>query len=372
MPRRILIVSPIPSHPQDQGNSARIFALGRALQTAGLEVHLLYWPMEGLAPGQHRAMARCWDGFHTLAPTPRDMRPTGAGFYRIDDWYDPAVSELARALQRRWRFSAVIANYVWFGAVLDAFGRDVVKILDTHDVFANRDRRMIEAGLKPEWFYTRPAEEARGLARADIVLAIQDEEAETLRGLGHRDVRALGHIAAPRTRLPRGGAGLTAGYLASGNPLNVGSFNRLHAHLAKAALPDDMTFLVAGTICPRLPPLDAPFRAIGPVDHVESFYEQVDLVVNPMTGGTGLKIKSVEAVCEGLPLLATADAMLGLPAEHRFHRFATPEALADRLAAGLDAATLASLAAASRRCAALYSVSVREALRELVRAIGAA
>jgi anthranilate/para-aminobenzoate synthase component II len=39
--RRILIVSPIPSHPQDQGNSVRIFTLGRLLQSAGAEVHML-------------------------------------------------------------------------------------------------------------------------------------------------------------------------------------------------------------------------------------------------------------------------------------------------------------------------------------------
>ena len=44
---RVLIVSPIPSHPQEQGNSARIFALGKLLQSAGFIVHFLYYTLEG-------------------------------------------------------------------------------------------------------------------------------------------------------------------------------------------------------------------------------------------------------------------------------------------------------------------------------------
>ena len=56
MAQRILIVSPTPTHPQDQGNSARIHDLGRALQRAGYLVHLLYYQMEGLTESQARAM----------------------------------------------------------------------------------------------------------------------------------------------------------------------------------------------------------------------------------------------------------------------------------------------------------------------------
>ncbi len=366
---RVLIASPVPSHPQDQGNSARIHAFGRILQSAGIIVHFLYHTTEGLTPEQRAAMAACWDHFHAVPCAPRAIAPGADGAYALDDWWDPAIATAARELHGHWRFSAVIANYVWLSAVLEAFGDDVVKVLDTHDVFGGRADRFRAAGLGPAWFSTTPAEEARGLARADIVLAIQDEEAEHFRRLGHRDVRIVGHLppAAKRRPRPVAASGITAGYLASGNPINVNSFERLRGRLGRAG-PPGMTLMVAGAICTKLPVHPEPFAAIGGVDDVAAFYDAVDLVINPMTFGTGLKIKSVEAVFQGLPLMATAAAMTGLPARHPGHRFTSVEDLADGLAAvGTD--DLADLAQASRVCRAEYSAGVRAAFRELIAAI---
>jgi glycosyltransferase involved in cell wall biosynthesis len=58
---------------------------------------------------------------------------------------------------------------------------------------------------------------------------------------------------------------------------------------------------------------------LGPVPDAEDFYRAVECVLNPMAGGTGLKIKTVEALAAGLPVLGTRDAFAGLPAEHPGH-----------------------------------------------------
>ena len=78
------------------------------------------------------------------------MGPAVGDTHRLDDWWEPSVGDVAVQLHRRWRFRAVIANYVWFSSVLDAFDGDVLKVLDTHDVFGGRAERFREAGLKPE------------------------------------------------------------------------------------------------------------------------------------------------------------------------------------------------------------------------------
>jgi Glycosyl transferases group 1 len=366
---RVLVASPIPSHPQDQGNSARIHTLARILQAAGFTVHFLYYTMEGLSPAQRAAMEACWDHFHPVPCRPRVTAPGADGAFRLDDWWDPAVAEAARALHKRWRFGAVIANYVWFSAILEAFGDEVVKVLDTHDVFGGRADRFRAAGLAPAWFYTTPAEEARGLARADLVLAIQDEEAEQFRRLGHANVQVVGHLPPTARRAPRrrAASALTAGYLASANPINLASFERLRQRLAETRV-GAMTLVVAGAICGKLPPHPEPFAAMGRIDDAGSFYDAVDLVINPMSFGTGLKIKSVEAVFQGVPLVATAAAMTGLPARHPCHRFASVEALADGLG-GLGPGDLAELEAASRACCAEYGAAVRVALRRLTGAL---
>jgi hypothetical protein len=361
---RILLVSPIPSHPQDQGNSARIHSLGRALQSAGFIVHFLYYQMEGLSAAQRAAMDAFWDDFHAVPSQPRAAAGPD-GNYRLDDWWDPAVAEAALALHKRWRFRAVVANYVWFSAALDAFGDDVLKVLDTHDVFGGRADRFSAAGLAPRWFSTTPEEEARGLARADIVLAIQHEEAAYFRGLGLPDVRVVGHLMPQRGRPPRllHPSGLVAGYLASGNIINLASFEKLRGCLAGDAGPRRL--VVAGSICGALPSDAGPFEVMGRLDHTDEFYDGVDLVVNPMTFGTGLKIKSVEALSQGMPLLATATAMTGLPAQHPYHRFASVEDLASCLKR-IEAGELAGLAAAARACSAEYAATVRAGFRDLV------
>jgi hypothetical protein len=370
MSLRLLIVSPIPSYPQDQGNSARIHLLGQGLRQAGIIVHFLYAQMEGLTPAQCAAMQEDWDYFHPMPYAPCDMRATGAGVYCLDDWYDPAVTRVATELHRRWHFHAVLANYVWFSRVLAAFPSGVLKILDTHDVFGGRDQRFRDAGLTPEWFYTSHAEEARGLRRADIVLAIQDEEAAWFRATGHNDVRVIGHAPAQRQRAPGAPSGaVRVGYIASGNPLNRRSLHDLATRLPKDGVAG-LRFVVAGSICGGLAEQPGPFEILGRVAALDDFYDQVDLVVNPMRFGTGLKIKSVEAIFEGLPLIATRPAMVGLPARHPFHDLPDPDAVANCLTeTRFDQAMLATLAEASRSSARDYRASVRAGIRGLGEAI---
>ena len=236
-------------------------------------------------------------------------------------------------------------------------------------MFAGRADNFVGSGLVPEWYYTSHLEEARGLSRADIVLAIQDEEADRFRALGHRDVRVLGHIPqghASRLR-PIVGGNITAGYLASGNPINVNSFERMRARLLVQQTQHE-SFIVAGSICKRLSSEITPFRSIGLIDHLDDFYDNIDLVLNPMAFGTGLKIKSVEAIFEGLPLVATECAMSGLPIKHSLHSLSSPEEVGDAVGK-LNEATLIDLSAASRACAAEYARVVRSKGMALTRCI---
>lgn len=54
-------------------------------------------------------------------------------------------------------------------------------------------------------------------------------------------------------------------------------------------------------------------RSFGPVDAVEDFYARVDLVLAPVESGGGMKVKVIEALSRGLPVLADEHAVDGLP-----------------------------------------------------------
>ena len=314
---RILVVSPVATHPRNQGNSARIHALCKCLQALGHLVHFLYYPMEGLTDEQGGEMATCWDAFHSISCELSTSPVRPGSTHALDDWYDPRLGEFASTLHERWAFDAVIVNYVWISGVLESLPDDVCKIIDTHDVFGDRHKTFLEAGLAPEWFFTSPADERRGLARANIVIAIQDHEAGMFRALlqGHPvQVTTVGH-AGPARFLPLRPVPPrpVIGYLGSGNPFNLSSIRRFAAEIAAAPdLARSFRFVLAGTICSRFPIPPAPFDMMGAVSDVLDFYSEVDIVLNPMVGGTGLKIKTLEGLSFGLPTLGTADAWMGI------------------------------------------------------------
>jgi len=365
-----LIVSPIPSHPQFQGNSARIHRMGRCLQALGYRVHFLYYPLEGLDPQQREDMSADWDYFYSL---PCDL-PTGGQMsqedhYGIDDWYDPRVGDLAAELHRRWNYRLVLVNYVWFSGVLEALPDGVFKVVDTHDVFGDRHLRSIEAGMPPEWFYTTVEEDLRGLRRANLVVAIQDQERDHYRALGLPRVETVGFITPQRQAAPRPRPRIAVGYLASSNPWNVNGFEKLVDALA--AHPDLGTqadFLLAGPICGKIAQHRlGPFRPLGMVDRVDDFYAQVDIALNPMLGGTGLKIKTVEALSFGTGVLSTVDGFTGIASPHPEHHCPTLESLAARLAGLLaeGGAAVEALQRNSREVFAEYQALQIRALNAL-------
>ncbi len=317
---RILVVSPIASHPADQGNSARIQAFGREMMARGIICEFLYYTAEGLTPAQRAAMAGFWHALHTV-PAEAVREPSLPGAWGLDDWCPAFLAERVAALQRAGRYDAVVANYVWMSRVLEGV-TGALRVIDTHDLFGDRHLVARAQGLDPSWFFTTQAEEARGLARADLVLAIQEEEAAALRERTAVPVVTLGHmpplrfLEAAEESGPRAGFG----YLGSDNPWNAASVRALDAALAAAP---ELDWLLAGRILRRrdLVLASRPLL-LDSVPEAEVFYRAVDCVLNPMTGGTGLKIKTVEALGFGRPVLGTRDAFAGLPAEHPGHQAA--------------------------------------------------
>lgn len=321
MNKHVLIVSPIPSHPQFQGNSARIFRLNRMFQLCGYQVHFLYFGMEGLSEEQSRAMEQQWDYFYFVQPEGPAAEPSFGEYFDIDDWYDDRVSDYVDGLCQKWNFDVCVANYVWFSKVLDVLPDSTQKVIDTHDVFGDRHIVAKEAGLEPVWFYTTKELEAYALDRADLVLAIQDEEKAYFEGITKKRVEVMGYVVPFQPLVVQKHSKVVIGYIGSGNPFNVESLRVFQQEvMAKPELMQQFTFLLGGTVCKAFDEMNEIFDIIGLVDDLDDFYRRIDIAINPMVGGTGLKIKSLEALSYGKALLATEDAMVGIPSNDAYHK----------------------------------------------------
>lgn len=360
---RVLMVAPMASHAP-QGNSARLAAFGAALKARGARVELLYHGLDGQDAAGEAAMRAAWDAYHYLAPQPHP-RMRFATHWGLDDWCPPRLCEAVATLHRAHGYAAVVAHYVWQSGVLEHVP-GALRVLDTHDLFGGRAQVAAQDGIAPNWYFTSIAEEARGLARADLVLAIQDQEATALRQRGARRVLTLGHPPALRPR--PGGAPLAPfGLMASANPWNLRATQALDAALAGTALP----WALAGRVAehPALVLRSRPLR-LGRVARVAAFYAQVGCVLNPMQGGTGLKIKTVEALGFAMPVLGTRAAFAGLGASHPAHQAESAAALVPLMRAWqASAAFRAEVAEAGAALIARYGASVEAQYHALMDAL---
>lgn len=309
---RCLIVTFNRLVPADQGNARRIMQMVRLYKNQGFEVDLLYHNEEGFDPALSHALAGEFARVTVVrSRAPKHILP--GHVCRIVDWYDKGLEAAARDMHRLRGYNVVHVNYVWYSPLLEQFGSDVVKVLDTHDVFGERRAKYTAAGMKPQWFSTTYADEDVALRRADAALAIQKEEAAELAARGHRNILYLPYVEpALRPFQPRGGdRPLTFGYLGSGNDWNILSMAEFLSKMQARGVTFPHPIVVAGGVCRHVRDGSGVIK-LGFVQELHTFYDAIDVALNPMVGGTGLKIKTVEPLCYGKPVLTTVPGAQGL------------------------------------------------------------
>ena len=360
---RCLVVSPTPTHPQDAGNRARIHALLSRLKGFGHRVELLLLLREDVTEDGLSAMRRAWDRVTTVPHDRSAERRSLGDTHALDDWFLPPLEDAVRAAAADGPWDLVLVEYVFLSRALDVFAPPTIRVLDTHDVFADRHRRLEALGLPPGFFHTPPEEEARGLDRADLVLAIQDDERAVFEAMTRAPVVTVGFVPPAATPGRPAPPGLAVGYLGSANPINARALSRFLGALDPAALADRGAVLrVAGGAARHAGPARPGVEPVGPVAEPGDFLRTVDLVVNPHEGGTGLKIKTVEALAHGVPVIGTAEAFRGLGAWAPFH--AAEDAPAVAALVGRWAASPAFRAEVAAESAALATRYARRVERQ--------
>lgn len=333
---KLLVVSPVPTHPVNAGHRARIWALVGMARELGHDVWLAHIERERGDPALMRKALGSrfvpipWREPESAKAFRRSVANPGWRRWRwrrglvsmgLDDWWDPGVEGPLRALHEAERFDAVCAEYVFASRALGCFPPGVRTLLDTHDRFGGRAWMLARHGIEPNFFYTTRREEARGLGRAGVVLAIQAEEARYFRRAAPRGTRVetVSHAVELRP-LPEpvcaGDSADSAGvvlYVGSDNSANVhgmlqflaGGWPEVRRRAAGARL------RLVGSIGERVPDTDGVVK-LGRVDDLAAEYAGAAVVVNPTVFGTGIKIKSLEALGFGVPLVTTPEGAKGL------------------------------------------------------------
>lgn len=312
--------------PVCSGNQARIVEFMTALRELGVHVVLLV-----------RAVPENLERCKLLEAMVDQLAlmegPVMEHAQTIKDFDATAYREIVQTAATLCQPAMVVAEYAWMAGCLEGLPSHIVKCVDTHDCFHHRSAKYDAQGVHP-WVYCDAAEESAALAPCDVILAIQANEARRFRELcPDKQVICVGHSTADIAEPPPVTASEAPTVLIIGGK-NEQNLRGLESFLAVAwpmirnRIPEAR--LRIGGLLGELVPNDLPgVDKLGFLPDLDSPYSEADVVINPAIMGTGLKIKTVEALCRGKALLTTTPGADGLESgagaaywlENDFRRF---------------------------------------------------
>lgn len=325
--KRILIVSDCIFYPQNEGNSRRIYNVIRIMQLLGYIVDFLYYASERSA---YTKQMKDFLGkehyffFQSLSVKNSIFCRKSKGVKwerfvpsnRVDIRYSSELNKKVNSLIRKNRYSIIWLEYLYQSKLLESIDDSVIKVIDTHDRFAYRNYKLFPFIHRVVDYSVTFSGERKALGRADYVIAIQNEEEKYFRKLlkGKKtNVITIGdNHNIVKNEIPKSHDICFCG---SGNRLNVDALNWFINEIFPMIVSQikDCRLIVAGRICEKI---DVGFNEnvclLGIVENLDVVYENCRIVVNPIRVGTGLNIKSIEAIAHCKPLVSTSVGARGL------------------------------------------------------------
>lgn len=337
--------------PRDNGSSAYLLTLCRALRKAGFDLHLIS-PTPGtfgrvpvMPVGELANVFTRMDfrggvriGNFLFALDPRVFLAAAVGIIgrtlsRIGlpspvNWQRPAPYAMALpwtaedllfvARKSQGQTQAVIADYVFcLPAAAFAMAPLQPSAVIMHDLLSARAENFQHAGASDSVAQLDAEAEADLLRRADLVIAIQAQEGEVVRQMVPGQTKVVvAPMSQPALDAPQPGEGAGLLFVGSGTAPNVDGMRWFLAEvwpLIRAQRPD-VSISIAGLVCGKLG-AEAQLPGVsllGRVPNLAGLYRRADVVVAPLRVGSGLKIKLIEALAAGKAIVASPVTLQGV------------------------------------------------------------
>ena len=334
-----LILSPFATHPLDAGQRKRAFQTTSFLKEWGFSITFLHFAFEtrwywGHNSEDDERLKEQWDGdvLHFYANKNVGLPPINRKSHQLDEWWDEALGGYINNIFSKRKYDIFVVHNIWLSKAFDHAPYHCLKVLEMHDLFSHRAKEFEATGAPPEFFYCSEESEIFGLKRADLLFAIKREDADwcEAQDLGSTQVITIPYIEhsasnpievdqASHDMKPLHPGKVVFGMIGSDIHFNRHAVNALIKELdiviRETYAP--LQFVLAGSICRSVGECPGFVEKLGFVDQVSDFYSSVDVVMVPMLHGTGVKIKSVEALNYRKPVLFTKHSAEGTGFEGR-------------------------------------------------------
>jgi glycosyltransferase involved in cell wall biosynthesis len=235
----------------------------------------------------------------------------------IDYWqrYPHGLNDFVAKLAQRDQWRAIIVEYLWLHPTIAKLPNGIPKLLDTHDIQHLRAQEFASRGMTFPLRIT-PEEERRIFNQFDAVMAIQSAESSLIREMCPQvRILTVGSMGAAQRKVP--------GCPIPGRVLYVGGYNGANVDGLHRFLTIIWPRIIDQYERARLHVCGYIYRAflgekfngvcfLGHIEDIEEKYAEAALVINPSWIGTGLKIKTIDALARGKPLVTTTKGVEGL------------------------------------------------------------
>lgn len=336
--KKILIISPTPVYPVTSGNRARILEMCNYLFESNHEVHFWYIKVEG---GDQIRMSEYFKGnfiafdvdqkytkslikkfaeklvvLYKKFDTNLFFRNVFYGIVHnidVDFLFTNMLSNRILDCANKTIFNTVIVEYIFLSKALEYFPKSVLKIIDTHDKFTDRYKIFLNNNQTPSWYSVYKKDEAKALNRAHIVWAIQNQEAEFFKSISKSIIKTIPCFSNKINHIPSFNYHSVL-FVGSDNLINkVSILNYIeNIHEKLVLLNPNYLLIVAGSVTKYINQSSKSITLISSYEENKDIYKLSNIVINPVLYGTGLKIKSFEAILYGKLLVTTEEGSKGL------------------------------------------------------------
>ena len=220
----------------------------------------------------------------------------------------PDLVFLSSVLSEKYNPVAVISEYIFTSPCMDVVSQKSLKIIDAHDMFSKRK--------EGEELFVTLEEERNYSLKADVIMAINLEAVLFSKNVPERKIISVGidydfeKSAVKNNVIPN-----SVFVIGSDNAENIKGINEFCLNVwsqVKKSVPNAQ-LRIAGKMSSKLNISDPSIKLLGIVEDLEKEYRNAAIVINSTSFGTGLKIKTVEALCHGKAFVGTENSVEGLP-----------------------------------------------------------
>lgn len=349
----ILIATHVPFWNRSMGSEQRVHSLINSVQGLGVPLHLVmttgqcdakyeiaklynlasvHFPLcrrPEMEPTRLQRLARTWWGqllypyWRALGIPIRNRLRALLGISQpaitLANWTPSILLERFSLILEQTNPTLVIIEYIYLHELLKCVPPQVTTIIDTHDLMHMRNKSYRARNIQHTLLNIDREAEKTILEQFDAVVAIQNKERDIVEEM----VDGPTVIYAPHAHEIRKGKRrevdgtcriLFVGGKSDFNYDALAYFlKEVVPHLSKETIAK-CELHVVGQVCEFGRKIKSKLKTIyhSFVDDLDEMFDSCEFTINPVRIGSGLKIKAVESLCNGRPILTTSIGAEGM------------------------------------------------------------